>query len=211
MEINSRLLEVFPFLRTPELEREVLENTTMMIAEAGDILIRQGQYLKVLTLVVSGSLRVIQSSEEREILLYNVLPGETCIMSLSSCFFNSKSPSEAIADTRSEILCVPAQLVREWQRKYDPWNAFVIRTFQGRYNDLLSLFSSVTFNTIETRITHYLNNCSSRKSTRNITLTHLALANALGTTRVVISRILKRFEQEGKIKLSRSSIEIIKL
>lgn len=116
-----------------------------------------------------------------------------------------------MVDTRSEILCIPAKFIKEWQRRYDPWNEFVISTFQGRYNQLLNLFSSVAFNNIETRIAGFLNSHASRQKTRTIPVTHLALANALGTTRVVVSRILKRFEQEGKIRLLRNNIEIVSL
>ena len=198
-------------MQKADLEEEILEHATIMHAKAGDILVREGQYLKILPLVMSGSLRVFQQSAEREILLYYVQPGETCIMSLSSCFFNIKSPSTAIADTETEILCVPANFIKEWQRKYDPWNEFVIGTFQGRYNELLNLFNSVVFNNIETRIADYLNSYSAKRNTKKVSVTHLALANSLGTTRVVVSRILKRFEQEGKVELLRNSIKIIDL
>ncbi|MBS1664885.1 MAG: Crp/Fnr family transcriptional regulator [Bacteroidetes bacterium] len=211
MESISNILRTFPFLGDSELEKEVLTHTTVMNAVEGDVLVREGQYLKVLPLVITGSLRVVQHSEERSILLYHVLPGETCIMSLSSCFFNAKSPTEAVAEAESEILCVPAGLIREWQRRFDPWNEFVIGTFQGRYNELLSLFSSVAFNNIEIRIANYLTNRCDRQQSNRVPITHLELANVLGTTRVVVSRILKRFEQEGKVKLLRSSIEVIDL
>ncbi|MFB9845530.1 Crp/Fnr family transcriptional regulator [Mucilaginibacter ginsenosidivorans] len=208
MEIRSRLAEVFPMLQRPDLEREIMEHATFITAAAGEVIIREGQYLKVLPLVISGSLRVSQQSDGREILLYYVQPGETCIMSLSSCFFNVESPSTAIADTQTGILCVPTRFIKEWQRRYDPWNEFVIRTFQSRYNELLDLFRTVAFDTIEVRVINYLKSYSSRENTRNIPITHLALANALGTTRVVISRILKRFEQEGKLQLLHGSIRI---
>lgn len=208
---SGPILKAFPFLQKPGLEEEVLTYAMVLKAAAGEVFIRQGQYLKVLPLLIRGSMRVIQQSDEREILLYAVRPGETCIMSLSSCFFNTPSPSQAIIDAPSEILCIPAGLVREWQRKYDSWNEFVIRTFQGRYNELLDLFSNVVFTNIETRIVHYLSTCAAQQQTKHIPVTHLALANALGTTRVVVSRILKRFEEEGRVKLQRSHIEIIRL
>ena len=210
MEATKSILRAFPFLQRPELEREILENATVMDANPGDIIVREGQYLKVLPLLISGALRVIQQSGDREILLYYVRPGETCMMSLASCFFNSKSPSTAIVESKAELLCVPAGLIKEWQRKYDQWNEFVIRTFQNRYAELLNLFNSVVFTNIETRLSDFLIDLSSRQGTSKVTVTHLALANALGTTRVVISRILKRFEQESKIKLLRGSIQIIR-
>jgi len=211
MESKTHLLEAFPLLQRPELEQEILENSTMMTANTGDVIIREGQYLKVLPLLISGSLRVSQQADGREILLYYVQPGETCMMSLSSCFFNVKSPSQAVAESRCEILCVPTRFIKEWQRKYEQWNEFVIGTFQSRYNELLDLFSAVAFNSIETRLADYLRSCASRQNSGRIPVTHLAIANALGTTRVVVSRILKRFEHEGKVQLLHGSIRIIKL
>jgi len=211
METKSRLAEVFPLLQRPDLEREIMEHANIIAATKGEVIIRQGQYLKVLPLVISGSLRVSQQSDGREILLYYVQPGETCIMSLSSCFFNVESPSTAIADTQTEILCVPTRFIKDWQRKYDPWNEFVIGTFQSRYNELLDLFRTVAFDTIEIRVINYLKGYSSRENTKFVPITHLALANVLGTTRVVVSRILKRFEQEDKVELLHGSIKIVRL
>ena len=211
MKSESQVLEAFPLLQKPELVREILENATIMVAKAGDVIVREGQYLKVLPLMLNGSLRVTQQSDGREILLYFVQPGETCIMSLTSCFFNVKSPSTAVAETDSEILCIPTRFVKEWQRKHDAWNEFVLRTFQSRYNELLDLFNAVVFSSIENRIASYLKNYAAMQHTSTVPITHQALANALGTTRVVTSRILKRFEQEGKIDLHHRNIRIIKL
>ena len=211
METKSHILKAFPFLQIPELEKEILENSTIMVAEKDEVVVREGQYLKVLPLVISGSIRVFQQSEGREILLYYVQSGETCIMSLTSCFFNNQSPSQAVAEEQTEILCVPTKFIQEWQRKYNEWNEFVIKTFQGRYDELLNSFNSVVFNNIETRIIDYLKCYSLKQKTDTIPATHLALANELGTTRVVVSRILKNFEQLGKIKLLRGGIKIIRL
>jgi CRP/FNR family transcriptional regulator, anaerobic regulatory protein len=211
MELKSLLSEVFPLLQKPELEREILKHSTLMMVNPGDVIVREGQYLKVLPLMISGTLRVSQQSAEREILLYYVNPGETCMMSLSSCFFNVRSPSQAVAESASEILCVPSRFIKEWQRQYDQWNEFVISTFQSRYNELLDLFSAVAFTPIEVRLMEYLKNYSSRQNTSKIPVTHQALANTLGTTRVVVSRILKRFENEGKVELLHGNIKIIKL
>jgi len=210
MEASKSLLHIFPFLRIPELEEEIVKHSSILTVETGEVLIREGQYLKVLPLVISGSLRVVQRSEDREVLLYYVMPGETCIMSLSSCFFNIQSPSTAIADSRAEILNIPARFIKEWQRKYDPWNEFVIGTFQSRYMELLTSFNSVVFNNIDSRITDFLDQYVAKHQTNMIPVTHQALANALGTTRVVVSRILKKMEQEGSIELLRSSIRVIR-
>ncbi|GHN01674.1 hypothetical protein WSM22_31630 [Cytophagales bacterium WSM2-2] len=211
MESNSHILKAFPFLQRPGLEKELLENSSIMMAEKNEVIVNEGQYLKVLPLVISGTFRVFQTSEDREVLLYYVQRGETCMMSLTSCFFNMPSPSKAVAEEQTEILCVPTRFIQQWQRQYDEWNQFVIRTFQGRYNELLSSFNSVVFNNIEARIEDYLKTYVNKKQTDRVVSTHMSLANELGTTRVVVSRILKQMEADGKVELLRGEIRIIKL
>jgi CRP/FNR family transcriptional regulator len=211
VETKSHILKAFPFLQKQELEKEILENSTIVVAKMDEVIVREGEYVKVLPLVISGSLRVFQQSDEREVLLYYVQSGETCLMSLISCFFNNQSPSQAVADDQTEILCVPTKFIQVWQRKYNEWNEFVLKTFQGRYDELLKSFNSVVFDNIETRVVDYLKRYSTKHNTKIIEITHMALANDLGTTRVVISRILKQFEHLGKIELLRGSIKIINL
>lgn len=132
----------------------------------------------------------------REILLYYVDPGETCMMSLSACFFNNKSPSQAVAIEPSLVLSVATGYITKWQKEYSSWNDFVIRTFRNRYDELLSAFESVAFDHIHTRVLEYLTNRIAREKKDQIEISHQELANQLGTTRVVISRILKQLETE---------------
>ena len=131
------------------------------------------------------------------------------MMSLSSCFFNHKSPSQAVAEERTEILCVPTKFIHVWQQKHIEWNEFVLKTFRSRYDELLESFKNVVFKNINSRLFDYLQKHSSKNSDALIPLTHLQLANELGTTRVVISRILKQFEIEKKVKLLRGGIKFI--
>ena len=166
----------------------------------------QGQYLNVLPLVVKGSIRVFQQYEDREILLYYVLKGETCIMSLSACFFSTPSQSQAVADEDSAMLLVPKKFIYEWQRKFPEWNEFTISTYRSRYDELLNAFNGVVFTGIEARLHDYLYAYSKANNCALVPFTHNALANELGTTRVVISRLLKRWEEDGKVKLQRKGI-----
>jgi CRP/FNR family transcriptional regulator, anaerobic regulatory protein len=173
------------------------------------VIVREGQYVKVLPIVISGSLRVFQTKEEREILLYYVEPAQTCMMSLSACFFNNESPSQAVSAEDTEILIVPTSFIKPWQQRYPSWNEFVIRTFRNRYDELLNAFASVAFDHIDKRVMDYLGSASAKQKNKIIPLSHQELANELGTTRVVISRILKQFEMDRRVKLNRGSIELI--
>ena len=199
------LRKLLPFSDTGLLE-EIYSKCEVKTFAKNDIIVREGQFVKNIPIVLNGLLRVFQTRREREILLYYVEIGQTCMMSLSACFFNTESPSQAVASEKSELLLVPANYVTQWQRQYNSWNEYVIKTFRKRYDELLTVFESVAFDKIDARILNYLQ----QKQTRNlIKISHQQLANELGTTRVVVSRILKQFEIDKKIKIKRGSITIL--
>ena len=186
----------------------MLAHGKVVSANKGDILIREGQYLDFLPIVIKGSIRVYQQKEDREILLYYVGPEQTCMMSLSSAYFNTTSAANGMAMEPTEILVLPTRFISDWQLKYLSWNKFIIKTFRSRYDELLNSFGSVAFDPINLRVMDYLLKRSQREKAKKIEVSHQTLAYELGTTRVVISRILKKWEQEGKIKLFRGHIEL---
>lgn len=201
--------DLIPFTSDKALREALLNEGKILELGKGETVVREGEYVKVLPIVLSGQIRVFQTREDREILLYHVDALQTCMMSLSACFFNHESPSKAVTTTETKILTIPTRFITQWQREYPAWNIFVITTFRKRYDELLDAFESVAFNHIDQRIEDYLVSRSKELNTRIIALSHQQLANELGTTRVVVSRILKQFELEGKVRLSRGSIEIL--
>ena len=198
-----RKLTLFP---EPDLQEEMRTNGKLISANKGDMLIREGQRLNFLPIVIEGSIRVFQQNEDREILLYYVRPQETCMMSLSSAYFNDISAANGMAMEPTEILVLPATLISEWQLRFPSWNKFIIHSFRNRYDELLRAFGSVAFNPIPTRVDEYLREKAKTSGSKKINASHQALANELGTTRVVISRILKQFEQEGRLAQHRGYI-----
>ena len=193
----------------PGLREEILAHCELQTFEKSEVVVREGQFVKVVPIVVSGMLRVYQTREEREILLYHVEPSQTCMMSLSACFFNNKSPSQAVAKERTEAITVPTKYVTQWQKEYSSWNEFVIRTFRNRYDELLNTLESIAFDHIDKRVLEYLQSTVSKQQSKEIEISHQQLANELGTTRVVISRILKQFEIDERVKLHRGFIEVL--
>src|ERR1041385_2072598 len=145
MAPTQEILKRIGLFTEPGLQREMTEHCQLQVFDKGDVIVSEGQYVKTLPIVVSGGLRVYQTKEEREILLYYVEPSQTCMMSLSACFFNNESPSQAVAAERTEALTIPTRFVTQWQIAYPSWNNFVIRTFRNRYDELLNTFESVAF------------------------------------------------------------------
>lgn len=209
MTLTQLILNHINLFTEPKLREEILAHCQLRTFNKGDVIVREGQFVKVLPIVVSGLIRVFQTKEDREILLYYVEPKQTCMMSLSACFFNDESPSQAIAVQKTEVLIVPTRLITQWQKEYASWNQFVIRTFRNRYDELLNTFESVAFDHIDKRVLEYIECRVSRQEDNKVKISHLELAHELGTTRVVVSRILKQFELDKKVKLYRGAIELL--
>jgi CRP/FNR family transcriptional regulator len=209
MEASIALFKELRSFSEPELQKEILKHGKILKAKKGDILIREGQYLNFLPIVIQGSIRVYQENEDREILLYYVGPEQTCMMSLSAAYFDYYSTANGIAMESTEILVLPAHVIAEWQLKYPSWNKFILKTFKSRYDELLTAFGNVAFKPIQVRVKEYLKESTKHSGTNKILISHQTLANELGTTRVVISRILKQFEKEKLVLLHRGSIQLI--
>ncbi|MBA2745484.1 MAG: Crp/Fnr family transcriptional regulator [Flavisolibacter sp.] len=209
MNSTAELFKKLSFFTEPEFKEEILEHGQLMSFNKGDIIVKEGQYVKFLPIVIEGSIRVFQQKVEREILLYYVKAAETCTMSLAAAYFNNKSTSHGVVMEAAEVIVFPASLLTEWQLKYPSWNKYVMEMFRLRYDELISSFERVAFDHVDVRLLNYLQKKKQADNSSKIKLSHQNLAHELGTTRVVISRILKQFERENKIKQSRGLIELI--
>ncbi|HMI66552.1 MAG TPA: Crp/Fnr family transcriptional regulator [Cyclobacteriaceae bacterium] len=208
MEATIDLFGKLKSFSEPELQKEILKHGKLLKANKGDILIKEGQHLNFLPIVIKGQIRVYQQKEDREILLYYVGPEQTCMMSLSSAYFDYNSAANGMATEPTEILVLPSYLIADWQLKYPSWNKFIIKTFKSRYDELLATFGSVAFTPIQGRVKQYLLERMKKDNSKKIPVSHQTLANELGTTRVVVSRILKQFEKDKTLKLYRGYIQL---
>ncbi|MEO7043859.1 MAG: Crp/Fnr family transcriptional regulator [Ferruginibacter sp.] len=197
------------FLSDPALERELFENGKLVVMKKGDVIVREGQYVKFLPIVLKGSIRVFQQKNDREILLYYVRKQETCTMSLAAAYFNNKSTSCGVAVEATEMLVFPSSYITKWQSQYPSWNKYVMRMFRSRYDELIHSLERIAFEHIDVRVMQYLKEKCFENNNDIVTISHELLSRELGTTRVVISRILKLFEKQKKIKLFRGNIQLL--
>ncbi len=209
MTTTDELPKKLKFFSEPELQHELMENGKLVTMNKGDVIVKDGQYVRFLPIVLKGSIRVYQQKEDREILLYYVRAEETCTMSLAAAYFNNKSTSHGIAVEPTEMFIFPSELISSWQLKYPSWNKYVMRMFRSRYDELIGSLERIAFDHINVRVIEYLQKKSKAEENRMVNISHQSLAHELGTTRVVISRILKQFEREKKIKLFRGAIELV--
>ena len=196
----------FHQFQEPELLKEIEEKATMATFEEGTVILRKDSYVKVVPLVCSGLVKVLQEGEEHDILMYYIEPGESCIMSITACFNNEKSKVKAMIEEDAEILLVPADLVIKWNVAYPSWNDFVTTLYRKRFLNLLDGFNSVVYDKIDDRLETYLRQKAEKLGSRQLKVTHKQIAEDLGKAREVISRLLKAMESEGKIELQRGKV-----
>jgi len=209
MNATPDILNKITFFNEPAFKSELLQFGKLHHFDKGDIIVREGQYVKFLPIVLKGAIRVYQQKEDREILLYYVRAEETCTMSLAAAYFNNKSTSHGVVTEPSEVLVFPAELIDQWQLKYASWNKYVMHMFRKRYDELVSSFEGIVFDHIDVRVLEYLKQKAKTEGGRSVNLSHQQIAHELGTTRVVISRILKEYERQRKVKLFRGRIDLL--
>lgn len=177
--------------------------------ESNEILMRRGQYIRSTMLILSGLIKVYREDDEgNEFLMYYLKPGEACALSLVCAAKHEASPIMAKTVNATEVLLVPIEVMSEWMGKYKSWYQFVIETYRNRFDELLATIDSIAFRSLDERLEFYLNRAKEVQGVKIIELSHQEIAQELNTSREVISRLLKKMEQRGKVKLSRNAIEI---
>ena len=194
----------------PELRKEMEENGIPMSFSTGDVVLDVGQNIKVIPIVQRGVLRVLRLDDEgHEILLYYVHASEGCALSFNCCMQAQTSEIRVVAEEDSDILAVPVRLMDHWMVKYPTWKSFVMQTIQDRFYELLKVIDLIAFQKLDERLVHYLKEKSTALNSSLINLSHEQIANDLATSRVVISRLLKKLENDGKVLLYRNQVKLL--
>jgi len=210
VQISQRVIETFPFLKSLFSENEPVPSISSLITKLpkGLTVFREGDECSGIAFILSGTIRIYKTAENgREITLYRIGKGESCILSISSVF--SHKPFEAFADVEEEceILLVPPKLFRHWMSNNEKLTEWVFGLLANRLGSVLLTVEEVAFQRVDRRITDFLLHAKQLTS-GNIIVTHQQLATELGTSREVVSRILKDFEKKGLISIHRGSIQI---
>ncbi len=204
--------QTFPILHTPELIEAIEKNGIPKEVKAGEVIMQYGQFIKSVPLILSGCIKILRKDDEdRELFLYYLYPGETCAMSLTCCMANQKSEIKAIAEEDTTFLAIPVEKVDEWMRDYTDWKNLVMTTYSIRFRDLLNTIDNIAFRKMDERLEEYLFSKSRALQTNSLSITHQEIANELGTSREVISRLLKQMEKSGKIILGRNKIDLVSI
>ncbi len=175
-------------------------------------ILKEGEYIQVVPLVMNGRFRVVQADESgKEILLYYIEPGESCAISISTGLNHEKSRIIAESTEPTEFLAIPIRVLEEFFPKYPDLNRFILKTYHTRYIELVNYIDNIVFKTVDQRLINLLHSKKGKNGYPIIKMTHQQIAFELGTAREVISRTLKALEKENKIINHRGYIEVINL
>lgn len=202
----------YGYLFEPELLDEIEAAGKCKLIKQGERLLDIGQDITVMPLIFSGAIKILREDDEGdELLLYFIEKGDTCAMTFSCCLGNGKSEIRAIAESDTELLMIPIEKMDEWMVKYQSWREFILDSYHTRMSELLETIDTLAFMKMDERIMKYLKDRAMVTNDDMIYSTHQDVANDLHTSRVVVSRLLKSLEKEGKIELSRNHIKVIEL
>ena len=204
------LKETYGFVFEDELIEEIAKVSKLHLFKEGDILIDFGDYIKKMPLLINGAIKILREDfDEGELLLYFIEKGDTCAMTMACCLGQTKSEIRAIAETDGIVIMIPVEKMEEWLGKYKSWRVYVFNSYNNRLKEMLSAIDHLAFMNMNERLLAYIYEKAKINKTDSIHSTHQEIADDLHTSRVVVSRLLKAFEKEGKIRLNRASIELL--
>lgn len=195
-----------------DLLNEIVQVGTFKEVPEGYKFMEIGDYVRGMPLLVSGVIKILREDEQGdELLLYYLEKGETCSMTMACCMGDTQSEIRAIAETDAKLIMVPIQKMEEWITKYKSWRNFVFNSYHLRLNELMQTLDNIAFQNMDERLIGYLKEKARVNNDKIIHNTHQEIAYDLHSSRVVISRLLKKLEQLGHIALHRNYIEIKQL
>jgi len=208
MITNESLLTArFPGLEQ-ELTQELLDKGKIVEAEAEQVLMQAGQPITSTMLLLDGRVKIYREDDEgNEVLMYFLEPGNACAFSIMCAVSNEASQITAVAETEVTFLAIPFHESISWMRKYRSWDEFVLRNYRNRFEELLLTLDHIAFRSMDERIVFYLKRKADAEGPE-LRISHQEIARDLNTAREVVSRLLKKLEQRGAVKLERNLIHI---
>lgn len=194
---------------SPELKAKLSELGFQKTFEENEVILRESSYIKAIPIVLKGSLRVMRTEEDgRELLLYYIKAGESCIMSFLGGIHDDTSKINAVAEEKTELLLIPIDKISLLVKDFPEWLDYIFKLYHKRFEELLDVVDAIAFKKLDERIMDFVKNKAKLTNSKVINLTHEQIANELGSARVVVSRLLKQLESEGVVELGRNKITL---
>ncbi|MEM6264976.1 MAG: Crp/Fnr family transcriptional regulator [Bacteroidota bacterium] len=191
----------------PALLKEIAQVSRFKHVKKDRIILDIGDEIAFMPLVLEGSIKIMrEDADNNDLLLYYLEFGDTCAMTLNCCLRKAKSPIRAITEQDTDLLVVPIGKMEEWMVKYATWRSYVFDSYHIRLNEMLESIDSLAFLNMEERLLKYLNNKALINKEIELQVTHQEIATDLHTSRVVVSRLLKKLEKAEKLQMRRNKI-----
>lgn len=204
------LEQITEFKSSPDLLEKLYQNSIIKEYGSGTVILNENASVRSIPIVVKGTLKVIRTEEDgREILLYYIKSGESCIMSFLGGLHNETSKVKAEVEDDAEILFLPFDKVSLFIKEYPQWLDYIFRLYHKRFEELLEIVNAIAFKKVDERLLTLLYKKQELTGNKILTITHEQLANELGTARVVVSRLLKQLEEMEKVTLGRNKITLL--
>lgn len=206
MELN----DIIEFKSSPLIREKLSDYGFAKTFTEGETILNENAYIKAIPIVTNGSIRVMRTDEDgREILLYYIKAGESCIMSFLAGLHQDTSKVKAIAEEETEILFIPIDKVSLLIKEFPEWLDYIFRLYHKRFEELLEVVNAIAFKKLDERLLNFIKKKCELTKSQTLYVTHEQLANELGTARVVVSRLLKQMEDEGLVKLGRNKVSLV--
>lgn len=204
---NQFFLNKFGFLGT-DFATELNKHAIITDIKAKTEIVREGQKNKFVPFLIKGSIRVFTLNDGRELIYYYIRANDSCLMTFSSIFTDYVSRIYAITEEDSEVMLIPVSVVHEWLIKYPEINRLFYSEYDKRFSDVMNMVNDAVFHKLDRRVVNYIKQQISITGNNPVKLTHREIANNLGTSREVVSRVLKKVENEGEIIQTKEGIKI---
>jgi CRP/FNR family transcriptional regulator len=214
--MNSKKMSLDSYLEScfsqfeQELKKEILDSASLMTLPADTLMMDIGQKVEVIPLIVSGSVKVFREDEnDHELFLYYLGPGEACAITMICSAREGYSKIKAIPEEKTTVIVIPIEKLDLWMPKYKSWYYFVMDTYQDRFEELLKVVDGIAFHRMDERLIEYLEKNAEASQNAIVHKTHQQIAQELNSSREVITRLLKKLEQRGVVRVNRNQIELI--
>ncbi|SDJ54979.1 Crp/Fnr family transcriptional regulator [Chryseobacterium jejuense] len=204
---NQFIIQKFGFLGNDFLD-EFQKHAVLADIKSKTEIVREGQKNKYVPFLLKGSIKVFTLNDGRELIYYYIKESDSCLMTFSSIFTDYISRVYAVAEEDSEALLVPVSIMHEWLLRFPEINKLFYREYDRRFSEVMNMVNDAVFHRLDKRVLNYIKQQISATGNNPIKITHREIANNLGTSREVVSRVLKKIESDGDILQTKEGIKV---
>jgi len=211
MEIAEVVKSNFPQLASSNsLIEEIGKIGTLKNYKKDSIVLKENSYVKAIPLLINGLIKIYKEEENgNEVLLYYIKPGETCIVSVMAGEKDKKVRVKGVVEEDCTVILIPKNKLYKLRKNFPLWNLYIYEQFNDKFDEVIDMVKVLTFSHKEKRLEDFLITKANLNPTKIVNKSHQEIANELGSSREVISRLLKKLEKEGKVALSLRKIKIL--